>query len=147
MLAHTVHLIAKIGPLKYLLGKASLTSRLSKWMMILSKFEIEYIEHKEIKGQAIADQLVDIPLQDDAPIQDDFPKENLMYMTKRTWKMFFDESFIQNCSRAGVLFVSPHGYTIPKSYKLIFMCTNNIAEYEALTNGLKMAIEWRIEEL
>ena len=45
------------------------------------------------------------------------------------------------------LFVSPHGYTIPKSYKLLFPCTNNIAEYEALTNGLKMAIEWRITKL
>ena len=70
-----------------------------------------------------------------------------MYMTERTWKMFFDGSFMQSGSGAGVLFVSPHGYTIPKSYKLLFPCTNNIAEYEALTNGLKMAIEWRITEL
>ena len=61
--------------------------------------------------------------------------------------MFFDGSFMQNGSGAGVLFVSPHGYTIPKSYKLLFPCTNNITEYEALTNGLKIAIEWRITEL
>src|SRR5271156_4591196 len=68
-------------------------------------------------------------------------------MTERTWKMFFDGSFMQNGLGAGVLFVSPHGYMIPKSYKLLFPCTNNISEYEALTNGLKMAIEWRIIEL
>ena len=54
---------------------------------------------------------------------------------------------MQNGSGASVLNVSPHGYTIPKSYKLLFPCTNNIVEYEALTNGLKMAIEWRIIEL
>ena len=70
-----------------------------------------------------------------------------MYMTERTWKMFIDGSFMQNGSGAGVLFVSPHGYTIPKSYKLLFPCTNNIAEYEALTNGHKMAIVRRIVEL
>ena len=46
MLAHTIHLIAKIDPLKYLLGKASIIGRLAKWMIILSEFDIEYIEHK-----------------------------------------------------------------------------------------------------
>ena len=68
MLAHTIHLIEKIDPPKYLIGKVSLTSILAKWMMILSKFDIEYVEHKAIKGQAIADQLANFPLQVDAPI-------------------------------------------------------------------------------
>ena len=55
MLAHNIHLIGKIDSLKYLLDEAALTSRLSKWMLILSEFDIKYIEHKEIKGQAIAE--------------------------------------------------------------------------------------------
>lgn len=147
MLAHKVHLIAKIDPLKYLLSKAALTSRLAKWMMVLFEFDIEYVERKAIKGRAIVDQLADFPIREKAPIQVEFPNEHILYMTSRTWKMFFDASFMQNGSGAGVLFVSPHGYTIPKSYKLLFRCTNNIAKYEALTNGLKMAIEWRIIEL
>ena len=109
MLVHTIHLIAKIDPLKYLLCKASLTGRLAKWMMILSKFDIEYIERKAIKQKFIIDQLADFPLQDDAPIQVDFPDEHLMYLTERTWKMFFDGSFMQNGTGDGVLFVSPHG--------------------------------------
>ena len=46
-----------------------------------------------------------------------------------------------------VLVVTPHGYTIPKSYKFLFPCTNNIVEYEALLNGVKLALEWRIIEL
>ena len=91
--------------------------------------------------------MVDFSLQDDAPIQVDFLDEHLMYMTKRTWKMFFDGSFMQSGLGVGVLFVSPHGYMIPKSYKLLFPCKNNIVEYEALTNGLKMAMELRITKL
>ena len=55
-------------------------------MIILLEFDIEYVEHKEIKGQAIVDQLANLPIQDDAPIQVDFPDEHLIYMTKRTWK-------------------------------------------------------------
>ena len=50
MLAHTVHLVPKFDPLKYLLSKAVLTDRLTKWMMILSKFDIQYVERKAIKG-------------------------------------------------------------------------------------------------
>ena len=65
----------KIDPLKYLLCIAALTGRLTKWMMILLEFDIEYIERKAIKGQAIVDQFTKSPLQDDAPIQVDFLDE------------------------------------------------------------------------
>ena len=68
MLAHTIHLVAKIDPLKYLLSKAALTGRLAKWMMVLTEFDIEYVERKAIKGQAIADQLADFPVQDSMPV-------------------------------------------------------------------------------
>ena len=101
--------------------------------MILLKFDIEFVELKVIKGKVIVDQLIYFPIQDNAYIQFDFLDEHLMYMTKRTWKMFFDGSFMQNGLGTGVLFVSPYGYMIPKSYKLSFPCTNNIAKYKALT--------------
>lgn len=45
MLAHSIKLIAKIDPLKYLLSKATLTGRLAKWVMVLTEFDIEYVEH------------------------------------------------------------------------------------------------------
>ena len=115
MLVHTVHLIAKINPLKYLLSKATLTDHLAKWMMILSKFDIQYVERKVIKGQAIVDQLIDFPLEDTTPMQIEFLDASIVYITKRTWKMFFDGSHTQNGAEAVVFFVSPHGYTIPKS--------------------------------
>ena len=75
-------------------------------------------------------------------MQIEFLDASIMNITDRTWKMFFDRSHTQNGAGAGVFFVSPHGYTIPKSYKLLFPCTNNMVEYEALTNGIKMALEW-----
>lgn len=144
MLVHTTHLVAKIDPLKYVLNKATLTSRLTKWMMILSKFDIEYIECKVIKGQVILDQLAYFPLQANAPMQIEFSDSHILYMTEHTWKMFFDGSYTQSGLGARIMFITPHGYTTPKSYKLIFPCTTNIVEYEALTNGIQLAIEWRI---
>ena len=81
-------------------------------------------------------------------MQIEFLDASIMYITKRTWKIFFDGSHTQNGDVEGLFFISPHGYTIPKYYKILFPCTDNIAEYEALTNHeIKMALEWRITEL
>ena len=41
----------------------------------------------------------------------------------------------------------PQRYSLPKAYKILFPCTNNIAEYEALINGMKIAAEWRVDQL
>lgn len=89
MLGHTVHLIAKIDPLKYLLRKNALTGHLAKWMMILSEFDIQYVKHKAIKGQAIASQLADFPTEDATPMKIEFLDASIMYITERTWKIFF----------------------------------------------------------
>ena len=88
-----MHLIAKIDPLKYLLNKVVLTGCLAKWMMILSEFDFQYVKLKAIKGNAIADQLADFPLEDTIPMQIDFADASIMYITEQTWKMFFDGSY------------------------------------------------------
>eukprot|EP01018_Ginkgo_biloba_P024701 Gb_11641 [translate_table: standard] len=43
MLSNKIKLIAKIDPLKYLLSKSTLTGRMAKWVMMFSKFDIEYV--------------------------------------------------------------------------------------------------------
>ena len=54
--------MAKIDPLKYLLSEPTLIGRLAKWVMILSEFEIQHVEWKAIKGNAIIDQLAEAPM-------------------------------------------------------------------------------------
>ena len=63
------------------------------------------------------------------------------------WKLYFDGSHTKNGSGDGIIFVTPQGDAIPKSYKIAFQCTNNIAEYEALITGLKLAVQWHIQHL
>ena len=115
-------------------------------MMILLEFDIQYVEHKAIKGQDIVGQFTNFLLQD-SPMQINFLDSSIMHVIERMWEIFCDGSHTQNGVEAGILFVTPHGYTIPKSYKLLFPCTNNIVEYEALTNWIKLAIKWRITKL
>lgn len=63
------------------------------------------------------------------------------------WKLYFDGSYTQHGFGVGVLFITPQGGCIPRSYKLAFPCTNNIAEYETLTIGLRIEVQWHIMAL
>jgi RNase H-like domain found in reverse transcriptase len=50
MLAHKVILISKVDPFKYLMTRLMLTSRMAKWAIILTEFDITYMPQKAIKG-------------------------------------------------------------------------------------------------
>ena len=77
----------------------------------------------------IADQLADSPMQSSLPLNIDFPDESIMTLTRKTWVMFFDDSFTQQGSGAGILFITPQRYSLPKAYKILFPFTKTIAEY------------------
>lgn len=45
------------------------------------------------------------------------------------------------------MFIIPQGDSIHKSFRIAFPYTNNVAEYEELVTGLRMAIKWKIKTL
>lgn len=53
------------------------------------------------------------------------------------WTLYFDEAISKEGARVGVLLKSPSGNTFKFSFTLLFPCTNNVAEYEALLIGLR----------
>ena len=53
-----------MDPLEYIFERPVLTGKISKWQMLLTKFDIVYVTQKAIKGQAIADQLAESPADD-----------------------------------------------------------------------------------
>jgi ribonuclease HI len=62
--------------------------------------------------------------------------------------MFFDGSLMKTGAGAGLLFISPLGKHLRYVLRLHFPASNNVAEYEALVNGLRIAIElgvWRLD--
>jgi ribonuclease HI len=61
--------------------------------------------------------------------------------------MFFDGASSSMGAGAGVVFISPSQETISLSYKLEFEVTNNVAEYEALVLGIRVAQEMGIREM
>ena len=51
-----------MDPIKYIFEKPTLIGKISRWQMLLFKFDIVFVTRKAIKGQAITDYLVDQPL-------------------------------------------------------------------------------------
>ena len=61
--------------------------------------------------------------------------------------MYFDGSLMKTGAGVGLLFISPLGVHMRYVNRIHFAASNNVAEYEALVNGLKIAIELGVRRL
>ena len=79
---------------------------------------------------------------------DDFPDEDVFYIeVMPPWMMFFDGAARREGTRAVVVFVSTQQQILLYLFSLSELCSNNVAEYQALIIGLQMAIKMGILEL
>jgi ribonuclease HI len=61
--------------------------------------------------------------------------------------MYFNISFPLNGAGGGVLLISPKGDQLLYVIQLHFRATNNVVEYEALINSLRIAAELGVQKL
>jgi hypothetical protein len=128
--AHAIRVLTKY-PMKKILQKPDLSGRLVNWAMELGQFDIEFHPQTTIKGQVLADFLVEFC---NIPQDEELPKE-------LTWVVFVDGSSAQGRSGVGVLIRNPEGQEFGFAVKLDFVTTNNEAEYEAVIAGLTLSRE------
>ncbi|KAE8716368.1 PCF11P-similar protein 4 [Hibiscus syriacus] len=155
LLYHTTWLISRLDPLKYPMESTALTGRMARWKMLLSEFDIVYMNQKSVKASAIADFLASRVLEDYEPVKFDFPNEDLMsiFVTEEdtskneAWKMNFDGASNAVGHGIGTILVSPEGDHYPFTSKLAFECTNNMAEYEECILGIQATIERKVKSL
>ncbi|XP_012480991.1 uncharacterized protein LOC105795883 [Gossypium raimondii] len=133
----------------------TLNERMAKWQILLSEFDIVYVNQKAAKGSAIAEFFASRALEDYGPLNFDFPNEGLMYVAtveedsqeNHHWKLNFDGASNAVGNGIGAAIVSPNGDHYPFTSKLDFDCTNNMVEYKACIMGIRAAIERRINIL
>ena len=65
LLSYTTYLISRMDPLKYIFQKTMPTGRLAKRQLLLSEFYIIYVTRPTIKAQALANYLVENPVDGD----------------------------------------------------------------------------------
>jgi hypothetical protein len=126
--SHPVIVVSSF-PLGEIIQCREASGRIAKWAVEIMGETISFAPRKAIKSQVLADfmaEWVDAQLPA-APIQPEL------------WTMFFDGSLMK--TGAGLLFISPLGKHLRYVLRLHFPASNNVAEYEALVNGLHIAIE------
>jgi ribonuclease HI len=63
------------------------------------------------------------------------------------WSLYFDGSKSKEGASAGCIIIDPAGNKTLIACRLEFECTNNTAEYEALLQGLRKALDMNIQNL
>jgi ribonuclease HI len=124
-------------PLGEIIQCREASGRIAKWAVEIMGETISFAPRKAVKSQVLADfvaEWVDTQLPT-APIQPEL------------WTMFFDGSLMKTGAGAGLLFISPLGKHLRYVLRLHFPASNNMAEYEALVNGLRIAIELGVRRL
>ena len=79
MMAYPVLLLCRHDLMKYLFQKPALVGQCVKWQVLLSQYDITFVTQKSMKGQAVADHLVDLPLPEYQPLQMQFPDEDILF--------------------------------------------------------------------
>jgi ribonuclease HI len=126
-----------ILPLGEIIQCREASGRIAKWAVEIMGETISFAPRKAIKSQVLVDfvaEWVDTQLPT-APIQPEL------------WTMFFDGSLMKTGAGAGLLFISPLRKHLRYVLRLHFLASNNVAEYEALVNGLRIAIELGVRSL
>ena len=130
-------------PFKSVLRSTNYTGRVAKWGTILGAFDIKYMSRTSIKGQVLADLVVEFAeCLEEVEMGSEALVERLVSVASiqglPPWELYVDGAANQRGSGMGLVLVSPEKITIKKSLRLNFSTTNNEAEYEALLKGMVM---------
>ncbi|XP_074343049.1 uncharacterized protein LOC141680840 [Apium graveolens] len=109
-----------------------------KWAVELGQFDLEYCPRTAIKGQTLVDFILEFDFEvDDKAIvlaepssQRNSPGDKREELPHPWWIL-----------HAGIVLITPEGHRLMSAIHFKFYVTNNDAEYEALINGLKLALE------
>jgi ribonuclease HI len=113
------------------------SGRIAKWAMELMGETLSFVPRKAIKSQVLADFLAEW-------VDTQLPTASIQ---PELWTMYFDGSLMKIGAGAGLLFISPLGKHLRYVLRLHFSASNNVAEYEALVNRLRIAIELGVRRL
>jgi ribonuclease HI len=134
--SHPVTVVSSF-PLGEIIQCREHSGRIAKWAVEIMGETISFAPRKAIKSQVLANfvaEWADTQLPA-APIEPEL------------WTMFFDGSLMKTGASAGLLFISPLGKHLRYVLRLHFPASNNVAEYEALVNGLRIALELGVRRL
>ena len=133
---HQIRVICE-APISDILGSKDASGRVAKWAIELAPYTPQYDRRDAIKSQDVAYFFVDwMEMQYEPPLPD-----------PNYWKMHFDGSKTKMGLGAGIVLTSPKRDQLRYVLQIHFAASNNVAEYEALVHGIKVAKEIGIKRI
>ena len=127
---HEVSVITSF-PLEEVVRNRDAVGRISKCVVELMGYDVKFVPRTAIKSQALADFIAEW-----TEVLAPTPEISHEY-----WTLYFDGSVMGPGVGAEVVLVTPEGGKFQYIVHLHFPVLNNIAEYEALISGLRIAID------
>nr|GEX44382.1 reverse transcriptase domain-containing protein [Tanacetum cinerariifolium] len=121
-------------PIKQIMPHLDVAGRLQEWSVMLGEYNITYRPRTLVKGQILADFLVEKP--DEAP-----PDMSMVNTPQEPWTLFTDRSLCIDGSGSGLILTSPKGTEFTYVLRFQFIASNNEAEYETLIDGLRITAQ------
>ncbi|GJX05251.1 reverse transcriptase domain-containing protein [Tanacetum coccineum] len=129
--AHPITVITD-QTIRQVMSRPEVAGRLQKWSIMLGEHNITYQPQTSVKGQILADFLVEKPEEVSADMSEkETPQE--------PWTLFMNGSSCIDGSDASLILTSPEGSEFTYALRFQFTASNNEAEYEALLDGLRIA--------
>ncbi|GJU87032.1 reverse transcriptase domain-containing protein [Tanacetum coccineum] len=139
--AHPIIVITD-QPIQQILSRPEVAGRLQKWSIELGEYAIHYRPRVSVKGQILADFIVERP-EEDSPDTLMEEEEEL----PEPWILFTYRSSYTYGSGAVLILTNPEGMEFTYALRFRFDATNNKAEYEALIAGLRIAEQMGVKTL
>nr|AAV59295.1 putative polyprotein [Oryza sativa Japonica Group] len=144
--AHRVTVVTSY-PLGQILHNREGTGWVVKLAIELSEFDLHFEPRHAIKSQALADFVAEwTPAPEPVSVPEASSGPSQLPHTAH-WVMQFDGSLSLQGAGAGVTLTSPSGDVLRYLVRLDFRATNNMAEYEGLLAGLRVAAGLGIRRL
>jgi hypothetical protein len=122
---HPIIVVSKY-PLGEVIQNPEVEGRIAKWALELMGQNITYAPCSSIKSQVLTDFVAECMEIQTSPAS----------IEHQTWTM-------KEGAGVGLVFISPLGVRMEYMVRLHFPASNNAAEYGALINGFRIAVELR----
>ncbi|GJZ00596.1 reverse transcriptase domain-containing protein [Tanacetum coccineum] len=139
--AHPI-IVITYQPIQQVLSRLEVAGKLQKWSIKLEEYAIHYRPRVSVKGQILADFIVERPEKESLDtlmeVEEELPE---------SWILFTDGSSCTDGSGTGLILTNPEGIEFTYPLRFRFDATNNEAKYEALIAGLRIVEQMGVKNL
>ena len=135
---HTIYVLTEY-PLQSLLKRSDFIGQIAKLGTRLESFDIRYKPRSSVKGQVLADFVVELSPRNEMEI--------ICHVDCHPWRVFVDDASSAMGAGTGIVIITPEEIRLEHSFRLGFRASNNEAEYEALLAGLRAILDMGAREV